>query len=376
MQCPSCHSEAAPGARFCAACGTPIPARQPRPADPGSCLRCGAPLQPGAKFCSGCGAMLGDSIAPSAPVPPVAPATPRPARPKPRKQRHLKTGCRLAIAVVAAVAVIALVAALLGGLFGGPMSDIASALIKTLDRGNFTFAIEVAGDSLEGQVDLDMKSRDITLHMVLDADGEALHMIIYKGYAISGYVETGADTDWHIQDIGDTLDMAFEAYEKYGDLESLSLEALLEEAGLLEQAEEYVDIEKLQACLKGYLGKLNDDGWLEENAGYAVVTDGGETLHSFAPNAYEFLRASLPEFESAFQDGDTYDMLKTGLKQSRAYLKQLRIEFSIGVSGGVLSRLEAEIDGEPLLVEIWDTGKTEIDTDELEALLREAKGQS
>ncbi|MBR3305902.1 MAG: SPFH domain-containing protein [Lachnospiraceae bacterium] len=52
VACPKCGTPAGPGERFCAACGTEIPA-------PAACPKCGKILKPGAAFCTGCGTKLG-----------------------------------------------------------------------------------------------------------------------------------------------------------------------------------------------------------------------------------------------------------------------------------------------------------------------------
>ncbi len=49
VSCPSCGTEAAPGARFCSACGAALTA---------GCPACGADADPGARFCSACGTPL------------------------------------------------------------------------------------------------------------------------------------------------------------------------------------------------------------------------------------------------------------------------------------------------------------------------------
>src|SRR5467141_336099 len=49
MHCPKCGVEAAPGKRFCADCGTPLPIR---------CPKCSAEAQVGKPFCADCGARL------------------------------------------------------------------------------------------------------------------------------------------------------------------------------------------------------------------------------------------------------------------------------------------------------------------------------
>jgi len=49
IRCPKCGADAAPGKRFCADCGAPLPIR---------CPKCGAEAQVGKAFCADCGARL------------------------------------------------------------------------------------------------------------------------------------------------------------------------------------------------------------------------------------------------------------------------------------------------------------------------------
>ena len=57
MRCPKCGVEAAPGKRFCADCGAPLPIR---------CPKCGAEAQVGKPFCADCGTRLeAASLAPA-----------------------------------------------------------------------------------------------------------------------------------------------------------------------------------------------------------------------------------------------------------------------------------------------------------------------
>src|SRR5712691_2736015 len=64
MQCPRCQHENREGAKFCEACGAPLPQR---------CRSCQAENRPGAKFCNECGTPLADST-----------PTPQPAQPDQR----------------------------------------------------------------------------------------------------------------------------------------------------------------------------------------------------------------------------------------------------------------------------------------------------
>jgi membrane protease subunit (stomatin/prohibitin family) len=50
--CASCGGALAPGAKFCANCGTPVPSKA-------FCTGCGQQLVPGAKFCANCGQPAG-----------------------------------------------------------------------------------------------------------------------------------------------------------------------------------------------------------------------------------------------------------------------------------------------------------------------------
>lgn len=48
IACSSCQAPLAPGARFCASCGTPV-------AQPSACTKCGTTLAADARFCASCG---------------------------------------------------------------------------------------------------------------------------------------------------------------------------------------------------------------------------------------------------------------------------------------------------------------------------------
>ena len=56
VQCANCQAKVTPGQKFCASCGTPTVAAQPKAA---FCADCGAATTPEQKFCGGCGARQG-----------------------------------------------------------------------------------------------------------------------------------------------------------------------------------------------------------------------------------------------------------------------------------------------------------------------------
>jgi membrane protease subunit (stomatin/prohibitin family) len=53
VACPSCHEQNAPGAKFCANCGTSL-----APPKAAHCTQCGTASAPGSKFCGNCGSSL------------------------------------------------------------------------------------------------------------------------------------------------------------------------------------------------------------------------------------------------------------------------------------------------------------------------------
>ncbi|HEX8034958.1 MAG TPA: zinc-ribbon domain-containing protein, partial [Ktedonobacterales bacterium] len=61
MTCPNCQTVNLDNARFCIACGKPLPR---------VCPNCGALNPPDARFCNQCGTPLGSPLAPASPVAP------------------------------------------------------------------------------------------------------------------------------------------------------------------------------------------------------------------------------------------------------------------------------------------------------------------
>src|SRR4030095_8252743 len=66
MRCTNCGTANREGAKFCDACGTPLPL---------SCLSCGTANRPGAKFCNECGASLTGQRSVPPPAQEVRPST-------------------------------------------------------------------------------------------------------------------------------------------------------------------------------------------------------------------------------------------------------------------------------------------------------------
>ena len=378
------------------------------------CSKCGANLPDNSSFCSVCGAKqaapvqpnmnyvpkhastppVWDSVQPAAPAPAPAqrpaPAPRTPAQPR-KKQNYAalaKNPRILGIAggAVALIVVIALVIGMLSGM-GGPLVKIAAAANKTVKAGNFTadFEVEIDGDSVEGTVlaDIDTKNRTVSMLMTLDADGEEITIGIYDGQMF-GLYDYGGYVYGYTEDIEDQLDEIFDAYEETG---SKDMTTLLEDLDELmydytgEELSDYFDLEELEKCLKTYAKTASKEKWLKENLGYEKSKDGGETLYTFEPGICDFLVASVPYFETAFEDSDMYEELMENLDDYGDDLDdEFAVELTIGVKSGYLSSLDTvvEVDGEEveIIVELYDVNKTKLDTAELESLLEEAEDNS
>jgi len=78
IACPGCNKGCEKGAKFCPACGTPIPQpapEAPKPVQPTNCTVCNAALSPSALFCASCGTKV-EPVMPGFQGEPAVPAKP------------------------------------------------------------------------------------------------------------------------------------------------------------------------------------------------------------------------------------------------------------------------------------------------------------
>lgn len=420
MNCPKCGIEIAVAGSFCPACGAklnePAPAQPaadyvpkhaaPDPARPSAptqipvwdnvqhsapaaahekpaapaggkaCPNCGNPVAEGVAFCGSCGYRFRAQK-------PSVKHDPR------RRFSASAKNTKLWIPVAAGVALLLVVALVIGilSMAGGPLVKIGAAAAKTVKAGNFTaeYSVEVDGTEVEGTVfaDIDVKQRTVSMYTVVENDYGDMTLGIYDGQVFM-LADMGGYTYGDCEDIEDVLDEIFDAYEEAG---SSDLGELLEQLDELmydyagEELSDYVDLEELEKCLVAFGKAANKEKWLEANAGYSKSKVKGETLYTFEPSTYDLLVASLPYFETAFEDSDVYDELMEALEEAEDYLDdEAAIEYTIGVKSGYLSSMiiTVEIDGEELeaAVKIYDVNKTKLDEKELQDMLDEAESYS
>ncbi len=310
------------------------------------------------------------------PAPQAAPSAPRPtnARPAGMPKKSSKGVIGIVIGVVAIVLVAALVIGLLSG-FSGPATSIYKGLEKTLNSENLTMAFEMTsayGDTIEGEfmIAVDLEEREFTLYGTMESNGSEIIFAIYDGYAINA-TEYGT----FAEDISDEMDDIFDAYEdgvgKDPDYEELISNMFGQD--VYDEMEDTMDMDALEDCLVKVLKKLNDEKWLAENTGFTSKEKSGTTIYAFEPNVYDFFVAVAPELEDAFKDSDDFDDMMDSLEEAEDYISDVEFEFSVGLKSGAVTLLTFDMGSISLEAEFSNLGKTEIDMDELEDMLDEAK---
>lgn len=424
MICPKCGTKVGNDGMFCPECGTKLVAERPpveaapvpqpaenyvpkhaaaepvRPAAPQipvwdsvqrnepastapaapaagkTCPNCGASGAEGIAFCGNCGYRFS---APKAP-----------ARPAPRKRYSASAKKpKIWVPIAAGVALVLVVALVIGilSIAGGPLVKIGAAAQKTMKSGNFTaeYAVEVDGEDIEGilYADIDVKNRTVSMYTIIENGSMDMTYGIYDG-TMFYLADFGSFVTGDTQDIEDVLDEIFDAYEEAG---SNDLGELLDQLDELvydyagEELSDYLDFEELEKCLVKFGKAANKEKWLKANAGFSKTRKSGETLYTFAPGIYDLLVATLPYFETAFEDSDLYEDLMDSLEDSEDYLDdEASVEYTIGVKSGYLSSISVVMDIDGTEVEIslklYDVNKTKLEESELQDMLDEAESHS
>ena len=383
-----------------------------------TCAGCGATLKATAKFCYGCGRAVSapeqsrdsfvpqppkpsfTSAPPSAPVPPSQatqqpkspnyadggavygqyynkPQTPpvkQPIRRKPAEKKPGNNKLVLILAIVALVAVIGVVVAgILLGWFGGgkPLTTIYDATSKTLYSGGFEaeFTVEVPDvGAVSGTANciLDVEERELTALVELNYQGQTIRIGVLDGIAVLQQPNGAAMK----VDISDYLDLFFDELEEdmtFEEALELGVELAVDSMG----ADGILDADAVIDCVDD---SLNNASWLKENAGYTTKSAGGVTYHTFAPKLGNLCVALVEALEPAFEDEDMVDEALDSLGEGKAELNRMaKVEIALGVKGGKLVSLEADIsmDGETMFAQITfdNIGSADVDIDEIEEMI-------
>lgn len=346
------------------------------------CTRCGTEFAFG-QFCPDCG-----TPAPSASQAQSGMQTHAPVKPVIREMRsptpERRKGGKKWIAVIVAVLVIALVVGALSVLQTGPLNTLVTAAKHTLDSGSFTVKVTATDGDYSNDVlimvEFDPEEEILNLYMETEYDDGSTDVLgIYDGYIFEKYEDEAYDYYYcNYADASDSLEEFFTFYRENTDAfdrvfdpfrlpsDRDDLLMILENFDDVMDGEfsDVMDLEVLADCILEYNAQLNDEGWLEEFAGY-------QEDYLFEPDLYDFLDESLPYFETAFEDEDLYDEIYGDMRDSRNDLREVELTLECTLKSGGVAELRIENEYVEVTFTVYDVGKTEPDLDELDSLLEE-----
>ena len=211
------------------------------------CHNCGSEIIDGTVFCPYCGGRM-NSVPAETPVQPA------------KKKSHLGLWILTAVVCVLAIAV---VAGMCTNWFGyyGPGTKIITAANNTLTAGSFTTDFTMLSEysddfdssysysnELNGTMEmiLDPEKRELMMYAEVEGKDATAVMAIYDGYYI-----VGSDGQYYSQDISDSLDEFFDAYESSKEMD---WEELLNSINddLYDEVSETINFQTLNDCIAAY----------------------------------------------------------------------------------------------------------------------------
>ena len=338
------------------------------------CRFCGARLGAGDDFCGACGAAQS--------------TVQRPAK----KRKKL-----VAILLGAAAAVTALVLVLVlwilpkAETLNGPMAKILSAVDKTLNASSFSGSVttydrneEVSRTTFKASVST--AKRDITA--IIDSGYN--YKAVYKNYYVYNIYHTYDEPEYFKDDciysdeygwcyvkygdkkrMSDDLSLLFDAYNAF-DASDVDLEKMTgrNDSDLYDDLERKFYVDKLEDAYTELMRCLNDEQWLEENAGYKCTQRSGRTTYSFRFDSATAARCAE----------EVCDIMRPAIRGgiSRDYVNEVaealeHVYAEIVVESGYLTAATFSYDGDSYELRLYDIGKTKIDTNWLDRLLAEVE---
>lgn len=328
--------------------GSPAAASSSGPAAPKYCPNCGAEAEPGSKFCGACGAVMQETSAFK--KLPIA------------KKKLLRIIAASAAAVCVVVCVILGISALTAK---GPFNTLATALNNTLNASSFTAEISSYrhGSPKEPycvEAALDLKHRDITALIHTD-DGDTV--ALYNGYLLEEYGNI------YKEDISDQLMQVFDIFDSCSndDIDIGSFLTSVDPSGReWRQANEVLDLDVMNDCIKKLMKCLNDEDWLKENADYYVAESGSNTTYCFTISA-RTLTAVLDIYKPAFRSQADYVEAKYDTMNFVEDIGE-RAQFSFTTDGKYLTYISVTFGDyyqDVFIINFSQIGSTNIDVEQL-----------
>lgn len=309
------------------------------------CRFCGARLGAGDDFCGACGAAQS--------------TVQRPAK----KRKKL-----VAILLGAAAAVTALVLVLVlwilpkAETLNGPMAKILSAVDKTLNASSFSGSVTTyyrneMDSRTTFKASVSTAKRDITA--IIDSE-----YAFYKGY----YIDV---RDSYKKRMSDDLSLLFDAYNAL-DASDVDLEKIIGryDPDFYDDLERELDVDKLEDAYTELMRCLNDEQWLEENAGYKCTQRSGRTTYSFRFDSATAARCA-EEVCDIMRPAIRGGISRSDVNETAERLEGVYAE--IVVENGYLTAATFSYGRDSYELRIYDIGKTQIDTNWLDRLLAEVE---
>ena len=274
------------------------------------------------------------------------------------KKKLLRIIAASAAAVCVVVCVILGISALTAK---GPFHTLATALNNTLNASSFTAEISSYRNGSPEEfycveAALDLKHRDITALIHTD-DGDTA--ALYNGYLLEKY------SSIYKEDISDQLMQVLDIFDSCSndDIDIGSILTSADPSGRTwREANEVLDLDVMNDCIKKFVKCLNDEDWLKGNADYYVAESGSNTTYCFTISA-RTLTAALEIYKPAFRSQADYVEAKYDLMNINE-----RTQLSFTTDGKYLTYISVTCDDYypyVFIINFSQIGSTNIDVEQL-----------
>ncbi len=399
MTCPICGAPIPEEGKFCTVCGAPL-AAAPAEETALSAEETVALAEETAVPAEGAVIPTEEGAAPAAPQPdingqasfygeqPYAQPYGQPYAPNVPPVKKKINPLAIILPIVAVVAVAALAVCLFLFVFkSSPLKALADAFENTKKETSYQADMEIGVNAggikvsieMNGTVAVDPGTGDVTADFVMDIPQTGkMRLALYNKYLLLDM--NGMS---QMQDVSEYYEMLdFFAKQSDGEMSGDDYEKMFREFFELMNSEadfdelsKEIDFDKIPACEQKWKKCFSDQKWLEENLGFSVSSEDGETLYRFEPD-FEKLAGEMREiFGEMFRNLDA-DEEMFDLDALDGELGGLTFSLLVRVKDNRIVGTEISFASDELEVSLsgkyYDYGNAEIDTKDLEKLLASA----
>lgn len=300
----------------------------------------------------------------------------------PEKPKKKHTALKIIISIAAVLCIAFVGIGIYTDWFGlnGPLVQLSKAVNELRDDGksNFTADMRIGALGEEGsvniQIDVDNDKQTLAMLAEVRYGDEKSYFGIYEDKII---VNSNGESYYFTFDEDLLWDSMAESEDKtLLDLDAESLEDMLKTANLYDDFTDCLDLDTFVNCLHTFASHMNDTKWLKENAGYSTDKEDGTRYYTYDLPIADFAKAVVDDFADAIIYQDDYDNVLDALDRLEDTVSEASCVLRLGVTDGALSNIELAVseDGEKIEceMEIYDVGSTDVDTDLLADMARDA----